>query len=39
MATFSHTFEIGFRDVGISNKLTNRALVGYLEDIARYAIK
>ena len=34
MATFDHVFEIGFRDVGKSNKLTNRALMGYLEDIA-----
>ncbi len=34
MATFDHIFEIGFRDVGMSNKLTNRALLGYLEDIA-----
>ena len=34
MAVFTHTFEIGFRDVGKSNKLTNRALIGFLEDIA-----
>lgn len=34
MATFNHTFEIGFRDVGVSNKLTNRGFIGYLEDIA-----
>ncbi len=34
MSKFEHDFEIGFRDVGESNKLTNRALVGFLEDIA-----
>lgn len=27
-------FEIGFRDVGKSNKLTNKALLGFLEDAA-----
>lgn len=27
-------FEIGFRDVGKSNKLTNKALLGFLEDVA-----
>ncbi len=39
MGTYNHTFEIGFKDVGKSNKLTNRALIGYLEDIARHALK
>lgn len=34
MAIFTHTFEIGFRDVGKGTKLTNRALIGFLEDIA-----
>lgn len=34
MATFEHKFEIGFRDVGLSNKLTNHALLGFLEDTA-----
>lgn len=34
MATFEHKFEIGFRDVGKSNKITNKALLGYLEDTA-----
>lgn len=34
MAIIEHNFEIGFRDVGKSNKLTNRALLGFLEDIA-----
>lgn len=34
MATIEHKFEIGFRDVGKSNELTNRALLGFLEDIA-----
>lgn len=29
-----HNFEIGFRDVGKSNKLTNKALLGFLEDVA-----
>ena len=29
-----HNFEIGFSDVGNSNKLTNTALIGMLEDIA-----
>lgn len=33
MAIIEHKFEIGFRDVGRS-KLTNRALLGFLEDIA-----
>lgn len=27
-------FEIGFRDVGKSNKLTDKALLGFLEDVA-----
>lgn len=27
-------FEIGFRDVGKSNKLTNKSLLGFLEDVA-----
>ncbi len=34
MAIFSHNFEIGFRDVGKSNCLTNKGFIGYLEDIA-----
>lgn len=34
MAIFEHKFEIGFRDVGKSNKLTNKGLIGYLEDVA-----
>lgn len=34
MAIISHTFQVGFRDVGKSNKLTNRGLIGFLEDIA-----
>lgn len=34
MAIFEHEFEIGFRDVGKSNELTNKGLIGYLEDIA-----
>ena len=34
MAVIEHKFEIGFRDVGKSNKLTNKALLGFLEDIA-----
>lgn len=34
MATFEHKFEIGFRDVGKSNKITNKGLLGYLEDVA-----
>ena len=34
MASFEHSFEIGFRDVGRSNKLTNKGLIGFLEDIA-----
>lgn len=33
MATLEHKFEIGFRDVGKSNKLTNRALISFLEEI------
>lgn len=32
MAKFEHEFEINFRDVGKSNRLTNRAIIGYLED-------
>lgn len=32
LAKFEHTFEINFRDVGKSNRLTNRAIIGYLED-------
>lgn len=34
MATFEHKFEIGFRDVGKSNKITNKGLLGYIEDTA-----
>ena len=34
MAVIEHRFEIGFRDVGKSNKLTNKSLLGFLEDIA-----
>ncbi|MBO5478979.1 MAG: hypothetical protein J6A04_04675 [Clostridia bacterium] len=34
MATFEHKFEIGFRDVGKSNKITNKGLLGFLEDTA-----
>ncbi len=34
MAKFEHKFEIGFRDVGKSNELTNKGLLGFLEDIA-----
>ena len=34
MASFEHSFEIGFRDVGKSNELTNKGLIGFLEDIA-----
>lgn len=34
MAVIEHKFEIGFRDVGKSNTLTNKALLGFLEDIA-----
>ena len=34
MASFEHDFEIGFRDVGKSNELTNKGLIGFLEDIA-----
>ena len=34
MAKFEHKFEIGFRDVGKGNKLTNRGLLGFLDDIA-----
>lgn len=34
MAIFEHKFEIGFRDVGKSNKITNKSLLGYLEDTA-----
>ena len=34
MAIFEHKFEIGFRDVGKSNELTNKGLIGYLEDTA-----
>ena len=34
MAKFEHKFEIGFRDVGKSNTLTNKGLIGFLEDIA-----
>lgn len=34
MAIIEHNFEIGFRNVGKSNKLTNTALLGFLEDIA-----
>lgn len=32
MAKFEHEFEISFRDVGKSNLLTNKAIIGYLED-------
>lgn len=34
LAKFEHIFEINFRDVGKSNRLTNRAIIGYLEDAA-----
>lgn len=34
MATFEREFKIGFRDVGKSNKITNKGLLGYLEDTA-----
>ncbi len=34
MAIFEHKFTIGFRDVGKSNKITNKGLLGYLEDTA-----
>ncbi len=34
MAIIEHNFEIGFRDVGKSNKLTNTALLGFLENTA-----
>lgn len=34
MAVIEHKFEIGFRDVGKSNTLTNKALLGFLEDVA-----
>lgn len=34
MAIFEHKFKIGFRDVGKSNKITNKGLLGYLEDTA-----
>jgi len=34
MAIIEHKFRIGFRDVGASNELTNKALLGFLEDVA-----
>ena len=34
MAVIEHKFDIGFRDVGKSNILTNKALLGFLEDVA-----
>lgn len=34
MAKFEHKFEIGFRDVGKGNILTNKGLLGFLDDIA-----
>lgn len=33
MAFFEHTFQIGFRDTGKSNTLTNRAFLSFMEDI------
>ncbi|MFR2534593.1 MAG: acyl-[acyl-carrier-protein] thioesterase [Clostridia bacterium] len=33
MAFYEHTFQIGLRDVGISNEITNKAILGYFEDI------
>lgn len=33
MAIYEHTFEVGFRDVGKSNELSNRAIIGFFEDI------
>jgi medium-chain acyl-[acyl-carrier-protein] hydrolase len=34
MAKFEHKFKIGFRDVGASNLLSNKGLIGFLEDTA-----
>lgn len=34
MAIFEREFKVGFRDVGKSNKITNKGLLGYLEDTA-----
>lgn len=34
MSKFEHKFEIGFRDVGKGNILTNKGLIGFLDDIA-----
>ncbi len=33
MAIVEHKFTIGLRDVGFSNKLTNKAMLGFFEDI------
>ncbi|MFR0823086.1 MAG: acyl-[acyl-carrier-protein] thioesterase [Clostridia bacterium] len=33
MAFYKHTFQIGLRDVGTSNEITNKAILGYFEDI------
>ncbi len=33
MAIFEHNFNIGLRDVGISNKVTDSTILGFLEDI------
>lgn len=33
MAFFEHTFQVGFRDTGRANTLTNRALLSFMEDI------
>lgn len=32
LAKFEHEFEIGFRDLGKSNRLTNRSIIEYFED-------
>lgn len=34
MAIIEHEFQIGFRDITKNNKLTNRALIGFFEDVA-----
>jgi medium-chain acyl-[acyl-carrier-protein] hydrolase len=34
MAKFEHKFKIGFRDVGAGNQLSNKGLIGFLEDTA-----
>lgn len=33
MSYYEHTFNIGLRDVGISKQLTNKAILGFMEDI------